>query len=302
MKETNNKPPFKYIYLSVLASILTIVLKSSAAYITDSVGLFSDAMESVVNLAAALMALYIMRIAFTPPDKKHPFGHTKAEYFSSFVEGFLILFASLAIITSAYKKILYPNKIEQIGIGLFISVIASIINLGVGVLLIKMGKKLNSIILEADGKHLLTDVWTTAGVLVGLIVVQLTDLYILDPIIGLLVALNIIYTGVKLIRDSISGFMDTAVSEQDEELIKNIINSICKEPIQFHSLYTRQSASKIFITFHLLVPDEWSIALGHTLTLELENKIKNRFNGSEVFIHLEPLNSPESYDDYLEKI
>lgn len=302
MKETNNKPPFKYIYLSVFASILTIVLKSSAAYITDSVGLFSDAMESLVNLAAALMALYIMRIAFTPPDKKHPFGHSKAEYFSSFIEGFLILFASLAIGYTAYKKILYPNKIEQIGIGLFISIIASTINLGVGVLLIKMGKRVNSIILEADGKHLLTDVWTTVGVLVGLVVVQLTDFYILDPIIGLLVALNIIYTGVKLIRDSISGFMDTAASEQDEELIKKIINSICKEPIQFHSLYTRQSASKIFITFHLLVPDDWSIAHSHTLTLELENQIKNKFSGSEVFIHLEPLSSPESYDDYLEKI
>ena len=291
MKETNNTPPFKYIYLSILASILTIVLKSSAAYITDSVGLFSDAMESFVNLAAALMALYIMKIAFTPPDKEHPFGHTKAEYFSSFIEGFLILFASLAIGYTAYKKILYPNKIEQIGIGLIISIIASIINLAVGVLLIKMGKQLNSIVLEADGKHLLTDVWTTAGVLVGLIVVHFTKFYILDPLIGLLVALNIIYTGVKLISDSISGFMDTAVSEQDEDKIKKIINSICIEPIQFHSLYTRQSASKIFITFHLLVPDDWSIARCHTITLELETQIKNNINGSEVFIQLEPLNN-----------
>jgi cation diffusion facilitator family transporter len=291
MKETNNTPPFQYIYLSILASILTIVLKSSAAYITDSVGLFSDAMESFVNLAAALMALYIMKIAFTPPDKEHPFGHTKAEYFSSFIEGFLILFASLAIGYTAYKKILYPNKIEQIGIGLIISIIASIINLGVGVLLIKMGKQLNSIVLEADGKHLLTDVWTTAGVLVGLIVVHFTKFYILDPLIGLLVALNIIYTGVKLISDSISGFMDTAVSEQDEDKIKKIINSICLEPIQFHSLYTRQSASKIFITFHLLVPDDWSIARCHTITLKLETQIKNNINGSEVFIQLEPLNN-----------
>ncbi len=291
MKETNNTPPFQYIYLSIFASILTIVLKSSAAYITDSVGLFSDAMESFVNLAAALMALYIMKIAFTPPDKEHPFGHTKAEYFSSFIEGFLILFASLAIGYTAYKKILYPNKIEQIGIGLIISIIASIINLGVGVLLIKMGKRLNSIVLEADGKHLLTDVWTSAGVLVGLIVVHFTKFYILDPLIGLLVALNIIYTGVKLISDSISGFMDTAVSEQDEDKIKKIINSICLEPIQFHSLYTRQSASKIFITFHLLVPDDWSIARCHTITLELETQIKNNINGSEVFIQLEPLNN-----------
>ncbi len=300
-KLTKNDPALRYIYLSIFVSCITIILKSIAAYLTGSVGLFSDAIESFVNLAAGLIALYVLIISVVPPDENHPFGHSKAEYFSSMIEGFLILVAAVSIGYASILKILNPGQIEELGTGLAISMIASILNLGVGIVLLRAGKKINSITLIADGKHLLTDVWTTFGVIIGLIVVKYTGLIIIDPILGIVVAINIIYTGVKLINDSVSGLMDSALPMQEKNRIMEIVKQSCTNDLEFHSFYTRQAARKSFIFFHLLVPGEWEVLKAHDLTILLEKNIKSEFPHSEIFIHLEPLNVDESYDDYLRK-
>jgi cation diffusion facilitator family transporter len=269
--------------------------------LTGSVGLFSDAIESFVNLAAGLIALYVLIISVLPPDENHPFGHSKAEYFSSMIEGFLILVASVSIGYASILKILNPGQIEELGMGLVISLIASILNLGVGIVLLNAGKNLKSITLIADGKHLLTDVWTTFGVIIGLLIVKYTGFIIIDPILGIVVALNIIYTGVKLINDSVSGLMDSALPRQDRNRIMEIVKQSCTNDLEFHSFYTRQAAHKSFIFFHLLVPGEWEVTKAHDLTIIIENNIHLEFPNSDVFIHLEPLNVDESYDDYLRK-
>jgi cation diffusion facilitator family transporter len=194
----------KFLWLSIAASILTILLKFTAYFITGSVGLFSDAIESIINLTAGIIALIMMTIALSPPDKEHPFGHHKAEYFASVTEGVLIFIAAIAIGVISVERILYPRELEQIGSGLLISVAASGINFFTAIVLIKAGRKYKSITLEADGKHLMTDVWTTGGVLAGLLLVKITGWTILDPIVAILVALNIIYTGIKLVMRSVS--------------------------------------------------------------------------------------------------
>jgi cation diffusion facilitator family transporter len=291
--------PVKFVWISITASILTILLKSSAYYLTGSVGLLSDALESFINLAAALMALVLLTIAVSPPDKKHPFGHNKAEYFSSVIEGALILVAAIVIGVTSIERILNPHQLEDIGIGLLISVAASLINLFVGLVLLKSGKRYNSITLEADAHHLLTDVWTTAGVLIGLIIVKFTGWTILDPIIAIFVALNIVVAGIKLILRSVSGLMDEALPESDLRAIKKILNKYKKDGITYHSLYTRKAASKNFISFHLLMPCNWHIGRGHEMTKTIEDKIKSALCETDVFIHIEPLNDSDSFDDYL---
>jgi cation diffusion facilitator family transporter len=298
--KSNKNPAIRYIYLSILASCITIILKSIAAYLTGSVGLFSDAMESFVNLIAGIIALYILVISVIPPDFNHPFGHSKAEYFSSMIEGFLILVAAVSIGYASVVKILNPGQIDELGTGLVISIVASLINLWVGLVLLKAGKNLKSITLIADGKHLLTDVWTTFGVIIGLIIVKYTGFLIIDPILGVLVALNIIYTGFSLIYESVSGLMDTALPVHEQNRITEILKQYCTNEIEFHSFYTRRAAHKSFIYFHLLVPGEWDVTKAHDLTIKIEKHIQSELNHSEIFIHLEPLNVEESYDDYLE--
>ena len=220
----------QFIYLSLAAAVATILLKFYAFYLTGSTGFFSDALESFVNLIGAIMALIMLTISAKPADKEHEYGHTKAEYFSSAIEGALIVLAALSIIRSAVPRIIEPTPLENLNTGLLFSLGASLINLVVALILIENGKKRNSIVLEADGKHLLTDVWTSAGVIVGILIVKLTGIYILDPIIAILVAINIIYTGYQLISRSASGLMDASISEEAIKKITSYLDSL-KEKI-----------------------------------------------------------------------
>ncbi|HPS56811.1 MAG TPA: cation diffusion facilitator family transporter [Spirochaetota bacterium] len=293
--------PLKFIWVSIAASVITISLKSTAYLLTGSVGLLSDAIESFINLAAAIMALVMLLIASSPPDREHPFGHHKAEYFSSVTEGIMILLAAIAIGVTAIERLLRPQPVEQLGIGLLISTGASLINLSVAVMLLRAGKKYRSITLEADGRHLMTDVWTTGGVLVALLLVKVTGWIILDPVIAILVAANIVFTGIKLIIRSVSGLMDSALSEDEQNSISKVLDSCCTDVMKYHSLYTRRAASRNFIFVHLLMPGNWDISNGHKITKEIEQKIKDVLNNSDVFIHIEPLDDPDAFDDYLEQ-
>ena len=217
------KAPLKYfLYLSIGAAITTIVLKYYAYHITGSIGFMSDAIESFVNLFAAVFALLMLIISQKPPDKKHMFGHSKAEYFSSAAEGAFIIIAAFSIIRSAIPRIFNAVSIENVELGLLLSFIASMVNLGVGATLIFNGKKRKSLILEADGRHLITDVWTSLGVIVGIIIIKFTGWYIVDPIIALLVAVNIIYAGYKLIRRSARGLMDVTIPDEDMKRIQDL--------------------------------------------------------------------------------
>jgi len=288
----------RYVWLSILAAVLTISLKATAYFFTGSIGLLSDALESVINLVAALIALLVIKIAAQPPDDDHAFGHDKAEYFSSGIEGVLIFFAAFGIFYSAVPRLFAPQPLERIGIGLSITLVATLINLIVGLILIRAGRHHHSIVLEADGRHLLTDVWTSVGIVLGIVVVGLTGWFVLDPIIGLLVALNILWTGFQLIRRSALGLMDTAVSTETQEKIEEILDGYIKEKkIDYHALRTRQSGARKFISVHILVPDDWTVQKGHDLTEEIEDEIRRAVTDSIVFTHLEPLEDPSSFYD-----
>ena len=301
MAYKSNKLPVKFIWISIAASVTTIILKLAAYHVTDSVGLLSDAMESFINLAAGIVALVMITIAEIPPDREHPFGHSKAEYFSSVTEGVLILFAAVAIGVTSIERLLNPRGLEQLGFGAGISFLAAVINFIAALALLKAGKKYQSITLDADGKHLMTDVWTTMGVVAGLLLVKLTGWVILDPLIAIFVAFNIVFTGIKLIMRSVSGLMDSALSEEDLFKIKAVLEEYVNSKIKYHSLYTRKAASRNFIFLHLLMPGKWHISYGHEITKKIESRISEILPGSDVFIHIESLNDPDSFDDYLEK-
>jgi len=289
----------KFIYLSIAAALATISLKLFAWHLTGSVGLFSDALESFVNLGAAIIALVMITLAEKPPDEMHKFGHNKAEYFSSAIEGGLIVLAAFSIIWSAVPRIIHPQPLENLGLGLLVSVGASMINLMVSVILVKNGKKYNSITLEADGKHLLTDVLTSGGVLLGIILIKLTGWLILDGIVATGVAINIIWTGYRLIRRSASGLLDTAVSKEETDKINQVLEKYKEQNIKFHSLMTRQSGQRKFILVHLLMPGIWNIHQGHNFSEEIEKDIRMLFPDAQttVFTHLEPIEDPESMLD-----
>ena len=288
----------KYARLSILAAIVTITLKGAAYFYTGSVGLLSDAMESLINLAAAALALWMIKIAAQPPDNDHEFGHDKAEYFSSGIEGALIFIAALSIAYAAIYRLFTPQPIENLGFGLIVSLVASLINLFVGLMLVKVGKRHHSIILEADGKHLLTDVWTSAGVVAAIIIIKFTGWLIIDPIIALIVAANITWTGYQLIHRSALGLMDTVVSEEDLQKTVEILDDFVKnEGIDYHALRSRQAGAKKFISVHILVPDEWTVQRGHDLTERIEQKICGMLGDCAVFTHLEPIEDPLSFED-----
>lgn len=283
--------------LSIAAAVLTIFLKASAYFLTGSVGFLSDALESFVNLAGAIMALMMLIVAARPPDEDHAFGHEKAEYFSSIFEGTLILFAAGAIGIAAVQRLLHPRELEQIGIGAAISVAAAFVNLGVGLVLLRAGKQEHSITLEADARHLLTDVWTSAGVLVGVVAVSLTGWQRLDPIVALIVAGNIIATGVRLVRRSVSGLMDAALPAEDQQTVQRVLAEYGVSGIQFHALRTRQSGARQFVSLHVLVPGDWTVQRGHHLLEQIEADIRKELPRAVVFTHLESLDDPASWDD-----
>lgn len=288
----------RYAWLSIAAAIITISLKAGAYALTGSVGLLSDAIESVVNLLAAVMALSMLIIAARPPDESHTYGHGKAEYFSSNIEGLLILVAAAGIAVTAIERIFNPRPIEQVGIGLTISVIASVINFVVARILLKASKEYGSITLEADSHHLMTDVWTSAGVLFGVGAVVLTGWTILDPLIALAVAANIIYTGIKLIQRSVAGLMDASLSEKEMQTVQDILEKYReKYPIEFHALRTRQAGSRHFISVHVLVPGEWTVHDSHHIAEDIENEIRAGVQNSVAFTHLEPIEDEISHYD-----
>lgn len=288
----------KFIYLSIAAALATIFLKFLAWYLTGSVGLFSDALESCVNLAAAIIALILLNLAETPADEKHPYGHTKAEYFSSAIEGGMIVVAAFSIIWSAIPRILHPQPIENLEIGLLISVGASLINLAVALVLIKNGKKYNSITLEADGKHLMTDVYTSGGVLVGILLVKLSGWQVFDGIVAVGVALNILWAGYQLLHRSATGLLDASLPETDLKKIVETLDLLKSQEIEHHSLLTRQAGQRKFIAFHLLLPGDWSIQRGHDEAEKIEKNIRGLFTEPvTVFTHLEPREDPVSMQD-----
>ena len=296
-KLTDRSSLTRFAWLSIGAAVVTIALKTMAYLLTGSVGLLSDALESLVNLVGALMALAMLTVAARPADEDHAYGHSKAEYFSSGVEGALILIAAASIIISAAPRLVEPKPLEQVGLGLGVSVAASLVNLGVALTLLQAGKRYHSITLEADAQHLLTDVWTSVGVLAGVGIVALTGWEILDPIVAFIVAANIIWSGVRIVRMSALGLMDTALPAQEQDKLKGVLEKYMKDGVQYHALRTRQSGSRQFVSFHVLVPGEWTVQHGHHLLEAIESDIRSALPNVTVFTHLESLNDPASWED-----
>ena len=287
----------RFAWLSIAAAILTIGLKTSAYLLTHSVGLLSDAVESLVNLVGALMALAMLTVAARPADEDHTYGHSKAEYFSSVVEGTLILVAAVSIGVAAVGRIFHPRPLEQIGLGIAVSIVASLINLGVAFVIMRAGKKHQSITLEANAHHLFTDVWTSAGVLVGVGAVALTGWQWLDPMVALVVAANITWTGFSIVRQSVAGLMDAALPAAEQRALREALERYAESGAQFHALRTRQAGPRRFVSVHILVPGDWTVMRGHELLNRIEADIYKALPGASILTHLEPQNDPSSFDD-----
>ena len=288
----------RYAWMSVAAALATIGLKTWAWWVTGSVGMLSDALESLINLAAALLALSMLRLAASPPDAAHPYGRFKAEYFASGMEGALIVFAAIAIAYEAVPRLADPQPIEAPLLGIAISAVASGINLVCGLLLISVGKRLHSIALEADGHHLMSDVWTSAAIIAGVALVAGTGWHILDPVIAIAVAVHILFTGFMLMSRSFAGLLDAAIPESERAEIEKIFAEYRKRyGVEFHALLTRQAGARRFISFHLLVPDAWPVDRAHQLSEEVESRIGSLVPNAILLSHIEPISQPASYDD-----
>jgi cation diffusion facilitator family transporter len=287
----------RLIWLSIAAAILTIALKAAAWALTGSVGLLSDAAESVVNLAAAIFALIAVRWAARPPDEDHAYGHEKADYLSAGVEGALILLAAIAISVSAVDRLQHPEPINSAGIGLAVSMVASLVNLGVARTLIRAGREHRSLTLEADGRHLMTDVWTSVGVVAGIATVAITGWNTLDPLIALGVAANIIRTGVSLVRSSTRGLMDRALTGEELAAIHDVLRKYANGDVQFHAVRTRRAGRRAFVSVHVLVPGSWTVKRGHDLVENVERDLRRMFDPATIFTHLEPREDPASFAD-----
>jgi cation diffusion facilitator family transporter len=286
----------RFAWLSIAAAVCTIALKVAAWRLTGSVGLLSDALESGVNLVAAVMTLAMLAIAARPPDEEHAFGYGKAEYFASGVEGALILLAAVAIGWTAIGRLQAPAPIEEAWLGLAVSTGASLINFGVARVLLRAARRHRSVALEADAHHLMTDVWTSGGVLVGIVAVALTGWERLDPVIALLVAANIVWTGVRILRQSALGLLDQALPREDQDALATALAQF-GPPIQFHALRTRQSGSRRFVSLHVLVPGEWTVNRGHALLEDVERALRGAVQNATVFTHLEPVEDAASFAD-----
>lgn len=287
----------RYAWLSIAAALATILLKGWAWWLTGSVGLLSDALESFVNLAGAMMALAMLSLAATPPDENHAHGHGKAEYFSSAFEGFLILLAAIGIAYAAIERLLNPQPLEAVGIGLAVSVVASLINLATSQILLGVGRKYKSITLEADAHHLRADVWTSAGVILGVGLVWATGWLWLDPVIAVLVAMNIVWTGWQLLRRSAAGLMDASVSAEDLKAIEDVLDGYRRQGLAFHALRTRQAGARAFVSLHVLVPGAWTVQQGHDWSERIEADIQQALPHTVLITHLEPLEDPRSLAD-----
>ena len=287
----------RFAWLSIAAALSTLLLKTVAWWMTGSVGLLSDAMESLVNLAAALVTLVMLALAARPPDEDHAFGYSKAEYFASGFEGTLILAAAAAIAVAAADRLITPRPIMSIGLGVAISAIAAAMNLAVAMVLRRAGRRQRSIALEADAKHLMTDVWTTAGVIVAILLVGATGWQRLDPLVALAVAANILWSGVMLVRRSFLGLLDRALPAEDRRAIEAVLDSYRREGVRYHALRTREAAGRSFVSVHVLVPGNWTVQQGHDLVERIEADIRSRLPAASVITHLEPREDPVSFAD-----
>jgi cation diffusion facilitator family transporter len=286
-----------YAWLSIAAALATMALKGLAAWITGSVGLLSDALESLVNLGAALLALWMLRVAAEPPDEAHPFGYSKAEYFSAVVEGGLIVAAATAIVGTAAPRLLAPQPIAAYGLGLAISVAATAINVAVALVLLRAGKKHHSVALEADAQHLLSDVWTSLGIVAGVGAIALTGWLILDPLIAIAVAVYIVWTGMRVMRRSLLGLMDRALPETELAAIRAVLEPYKARGLDYHALRTRGAGRRRLVELHLLVPGGMTVHDGHAVAEEIEERIRATLPGTAVLTHLEPIEAPASYSD-----
>jgi cation diffusion facilitator family transporter len=287
----------RYAWLSIAAALSTILLKGLAWRLTDSVGLLSDAIESFVNLAGAFMALGMLSVAARPADDGHAYGHTKAEYFSSAFEGFLILLAAGWIAVEAVERLLNARPIESPSIGLGVAALATAVNFATARILMTVGRKSRSITLEADAQHLLTDVWTSIGVIAGVGLVWATGLLWLDPVIALLVAANIVWTGWHLASRSAAGLMDASLPRSELKQIEAILASYRAQGLGFHAIRTRQAGTRAFITMHVLVPGAWTVQQGHDWSERIEADLRRALPGVHVTTHLEPKEDPVSQAD-----
>jgi len=288
----------RYAWLSLAAAVVTIALKTAAWYVTGSVGLLSDALEALINLAAALLALSMLRLAATPPDARHPYGRFKAEYFASGAEGALIVFAAVSIAYAAAPRLAAPHPIDAPMLGIALSLVATAINLAVALVLVSAGRRMHSIAIEADGHHLMTDVWTSAGVVAGVVLVAATGWLILDPLVALAVAAHIVWTGFMLMRRSFAGLLDAAIPAAEVAEVEKIFAEYRRRyRVEFHALRTRQAGARRFVSFHLLVPDAWPVERAHSLSEEIEERIRSLVPQAITLSHIEPISQPASYDD-----
>jgi cation diffusion facilitator family transporter len=287
----------RYAWLSVVTAIAIIALKVAAYRFTGSIGFLSDALESGANIVAAIITLLALLIAARPPDKEHEYGHTKAEYLSSGAEGTLILIAAVYIAVQAVGRLLAPQPLEQVGVGVLISAIAAAANFAVARVLMRAGRQHRSAALTADAQHLMTDVWTSLGVIVGVGLVGLTGWLWLDPVVALIVALQIVITGYKLVRESVDGLMDTALPADEIAQINAILEGYCVEGVTFHAMRTRRAGSQRFVSLHVQVPGEWSVQQGHELLEAIERDIRRKLSPINVITHLEPVEDPVSWQD-----
>jgi cation diffusion facilitator family transporter len=287
----------RYAWLSIGAALIVIGLKATAYLVTGSVGLLSDALESFVNLVAGFMALAALSVAARPADEDHAYGHSKAEYFSSGVEGTLILIAAVSIAIAAGERLVVPKSLGHVGLGLAVSALASLVNLGVALLLLRVGRRYHSIALEADAHHLIADVWTSIGVIGGVGLVALTHWERLDPVVALVVAANIVRTGVCVVRRSILGLMDTALPTEEQRQVRIALEKYAAEGVTFHALRTRQAGARRFVSLHVLVPGDWTVQRGHQQLERIEGDIRRALPNTTVFTHLESLDDPASWDD-----
>jgi cation diffusion facilitator family transporter len=291
-------PLERYAWLSVAAALATIALKTLAWWLTGSLGLLSDAMESLVNLAAALLALSMLRLAARPADKQYPHGRSKAEYFAAGIEGALIVLAAAGIVWAALPRLFDPRPLAMPFVGIALTGVATAINLGVGMVLLRAGHRHHSITLEADGRHLLTDVWTSLGVIAGVALVAYTGWLQLDPLVAILVAAHILWIGFGLVRRSLSGLLDPAIARGEQGEINRLFAEYSRRyGVSFHAVRTRQAGARRFISFHLLVPDEWTVAQAHRLSEEIESRIRSLVPNASLLTHIEPISDPASYDD-----
>ena len=287
----------RFAWLSIAAAIVTIALKTGAYLLTGSVGLLSDALESVVNLVAAMMTLWMLMLSARPADERHAYGYTKAEYFASGTEGALILLAAASIAWTSIPRLIAPQPIEQAGIGLAISAGASLVNLAVARVLLRASRVRRSIALEADAHHLMTDVWTSAGVIAGIALVAVTGWHRLDPVVALLVAANIVRTGVQLVHRSARGLIDAALPPEEQKAIAAVLGRHECETVRFHAVRTRQAAARRFVSMHVLVPGAWTVLQGHDFVEQVERELRDVVPRVTILTHLEPIEHPSSYDD-----